>query len=158
MPAGRKSRNLGRRGMGRLFAMVAGVSGASPAVEDTVEVREGGGEGEESLESCCGMGVLAASGDSEFLPGRFRVDSAVPGVLLRMIPLAFIVSLWGRRETMTVLQTASKKKKSWTRRESEAELVSVSTSLLISSTFNNSASFGLEGMMALKLPGGEKLL
>jgi hypothetical protein len=80
VPAGRKSRNLGR--LWRL--LVSGVAEVvllvRPAVEETVETIEGGGEGVSEREG-------GAGGDGEpnmvvrvvvLREGRVRVESAVP--------------------------------------------------------------------------------
>ena len=63
---------------------------------DTVDSSDGGGEGEPSREDGV-TGVTpptVARGDREFLVGRGRVVSSLPGVSW-IIPLAFIVSRWG---------------------------------------------------------------
>ena len=110
---GRKSRNLG---LLYGFAFVKGVEPESvwsvlevrAAVDDTVDTMEGGGDGEEDRDGDAGDGV---GGDAEivvrvvalaadivdafvaFLVGRVRVESAVPGVVSQITPLAFMVSL-----------------------------------------------------------------
>ena len=135
---GRKSRNLG------LLYGLAFVKGVEPesvrsvlavraAVDDTVDTMEGGGDGDEDREGEAGEGV---GGDADivvkavafadifvafadafvaFLVGRVKVESAVPGVVSQMTPLAFIVSLCGWEATITVLQTARRRKNSWAR-------------------------------------------
>ena len=82
------------------------------AEEETVETREGGGEGVTDLEGGAGGGGGLTSA---FRPGLERVElteleSAV--LSCTITPLASIVSLFGVLDTTTVLHTASKMKNS----------------------------------------------
>ena len=99
---GRKSRNLG---LLYGFAFVKGVELESvwsvlevrAAVDDTVGTMEGGGDGIEGDAEIV-VKVVALAADIvdafvAFLVGRVRVESAVPGVVSQITPLAFMVSL-----------------------------------------------------------------
>ena len=99
---GRKSRNLG---LLYGFAFVKGVEPESvwsvlevrAAVDDTVGTMEGGGDGIEGDAEIV-VKVVALAADIvdafvAFLVGRVRVESAVPGVVSQITPLAFMVSL-----------------------------------------------------------------
>ena len=67
------------------------------AVDDTVDTMEGGGDGVEG-DAGIVVKVVALAADIvdafvAFLVGRVRVESAVPGVVSQITPLAFMVSL-----------------------------------------------------------------
>ena len=87
------------------FAFVKGVQPESvwsvlevrAAVDDTVDTMEGGGDGVEGDAEIV-VKVVALAADIvdafvAFLVGRVRVESAVPGVVSQITPLAFMVSL-----------------------------------------------------------------
>ena len=87
------------------FAFVKGVQPESvwsvlevrAAVDDTVDTMEGGGDGIEGDAEIV-VKVVALAADIvdafvAFLVGRVRVESAVPGVVSQITPLAFMVSL-----------------------------------------------------------------
>ena len=85
------------------------------AEEDTVETREGGGEGVTDLEGGAGGGGgLTVGLTSVFRPGLERVEltELESAVLSTITPLASMVSLLGVLDTTTVLHTASKMKNS----------------------------------------------
>ena len=105
-PDGKKSRNLGRRAAravgGGPFGRPGGVAvPVRPAVEDTVETMEAGGEGVLERDGEAGSGVKLV----ELRDGRsaLMLPAGVAALLLgaaQMTPLAFIVSL-KRKENMS---------------------------------------------------------
>ena len=132
-----------------------GVELVKPAVEETVETREGGGEGVTDLEGGAGGGGggLVAGLTSVFRPGLERVEETESAVLsCTMTPLASMVSLLGVLETTTVLQTASRMKNSLIVAHIGLRFDSVpSTSTWMSRLLRCSASLELTGMTALAL-------
>lgn len=127
-----------------------------PAVEETVETIDGGGDGVSERE-----GGAGGDGDPNivvnvvfvFLEGLVNVEFAVPGVE-QITPLAFIVSLCSCLATITVLHTASNRKNSCIQVCMGLNLVMASfpsISSCMSRAFTCSASLGLTGMMALSL-------
>ena len=131
---------------------------ASPAVEDTVETMEGGGEGvidlAAKLEEPEAGGEDAdvwrlGGGTSAILTGRDRVEftDSGSGDLSMMCPLASIVSRFGLLATTTVLHTASSRKNSLILAHMGLRLDSVpSSSCWMSRLLRCSASLGLTGI------------
>ena len=117
---GRMFNNLGLRG-GPEDTGVGVAEDVNPAVDDTVETIEGGGDGVMDLPKPpdiveAGADLKAGAGVdiSVFLLGRDKVEltDSGSGDLSMIQPRASIVSLLGLLATTTVLQTASRRKNS----------------------------------------------